>query len=146
MQPWHVNHSPGATVQPKKVVNREPAAAEESHIVTSYLSDSSFSLWGISLGLPRRDSCRGNAVKKNKTNSHHQISHLWPLTFSVMWRSNFHQNTHSHFKQKDDSSNQRRTFFKIWVQPQNKRDELTSVTHLTQQNSILKSVSSKSSK
>lgn len=44
---------------------------------TSNLSDSSFSLCGISLGLPLRDSCRQKTGKKN---SFHQR----PITFDML--------------------------------------------------------------
>lgn len=47
---------------------------------TSYLSDSSFSLWGISLGRPLRESCRRKTHKKKKKRSGHQH---WPITSAL---------------------------------------------------------------
>lgn len=67
--PWHSTHSRGLVVQ-QKAVECEPEGAEEWKSFTSYLSDSSFSLWGISFGLPRRDSCRKTQFRENQPSPH----------------------------------------------------------------------------
>lgn len=59
-----------------QAAERYPEWAEERGSFTSYLSDSSFSLWGISLGLPRRDSCRKTQFQKNQSSLIHD---LWPV-------------------------------------------------------------------